>query len=78
MGLLTGYYWRRDIVREGSYIGGHISSVSEGILIAMKMFIFSEVIFFSGFFRSLFYTIFIREVEGGNSFPPANIKALDP
>jgi heme/copper-type cytochrome/quinol oxidase subunit 3 len=44
----------------------------------MKMFIFSEVIFFSGFFRSLFYTIFMGEVEVGMTFPPIGSQGLDP
>jgi cytochrome c oxidase subunit 3 len=75
---LVCYIWRRDIVREGSYIGRHISTVSNSILLSMKMFIFSEVIFFSGFFRSLFYTMFIREVEVGITFPPIGSTRLDP
>jgi heme/copper-type cytochrome/quinol oxidase subunit 3 len=65
-------------VRERSYVGGHLSSVSEGILMAIKLFIFSEVIFFSGFFGSLFYTMFMGEVECGSVFPPIITEALDP
>lgn len=65
-------------MREGSYLGAHISSVSMGILTSMKIFIFSEVMFFSGFFGSLFYTIFIREVEVGMTFPPMRSVGLDP
>jgi heme/copper-type cytochrome/quinol oxidase subunit 3 len=72
------YVWRRDIVREGSYLGAHISTVTAGILTSMKIFIFSEVIFFSGFFGSLFYTIFIGEVECRISFPPVRSQGLDP
>lgn len=75
---LVCYMWRRDIVRERSYIGSHITSLSEGILTSMKMFIFSEVIFFSGFFGSLFYTIFMGEVECGLTFPPIFSQGLDP
>jgi heme/copper-type cytochrome/quinol oxidase subunit 3 len=65
-------------VREGSYIGAHITVLSEGILTSIKIFIFSEVIFFSGFFGSLFYTLFIGEVEVGMTFPPAFSQRLDP
>lgn len=75
---LTCYLWGRDIVREGSYLRAHISSVSNGLLTSMKIFIFSEVMFFSGFFGSLFYTIFIREVEVGIMFPPVACNRLDP
>lgn len=76
--FLICYLWRRDIVREGSYLRAHISTVTGRILTSMKMFIFSEVIFFSGFFGSLFYTIFMREVESGITFPPVGCNALDP
>lgn len=34
--------------------------------------------FFAGFFGSLFYTIFIREVEIRNNFPGKRVVALDP
>lgn len=56
----------------------HITTVTARILTSIKMFIFSEVIFFSGFFRSLFYTIFIGEVEVGITFPPIGSTGLDP
>lgn len=75
---ITCYLWGRDIVREGSYLGSHINSVSNGLLTSMKIFIFSEVIFFSGFFRSLFYTIFMGEVEVRMLFPPVECGRLDP
>lgn len=72
------YMWGRDIVRERSYIGRHISTVSNSILLSIKIFIFSEVIFFSGFFGSLFYTMFMGEVECGITFPPKGSYGLDP
>lgn len=75
---LVCYIWGRDIVREGSYLGSHIETLSNGILTSMKMFIFSEVMFFSRFFGSLFYTIFIGEVEVGMTFPPMGSSGLDP
>jgi heme/copper-type cytochrome/quinol oxidase subunit 3 len=56
----------------------HISTVTGSILTSMKIFIFSEVMFFSGFFRSLFYTIFMGEVECGITFPPIRSNGLDP
>jgi len=37
-------------VSEGSYLGIHVDGVSNSLLISMKMFIFSEVMFFVGFF----------------------------
>jgi len=48
--LVLGFFWRSDIISERSYLGMHINRVSDSVLISMKMFIFSEVIFFVGFF----------------------------
>jgi len=48
--LVLGFYWRSDIVSEGSYLGIHIDRVSNSLLMSMKIFIFSEVIFFVRFF----------------------------
>lgn len=76
--LVAAYFWGRDIVREGSYIGGHLSTVTAAILTAIKLFIFSEVMFFSGFFASLFYTIFSGEVCCGITFPAQKALAIDP
>jgi cytochrome c oxidase subunit 3 len=56
----------------------HLSTITGAILTAIKLFIFSEVIFFSGFFASLFYTMFSREVCCGITFPASGVKALDP
>lgn len=48
--LLLRFIWGSDIVSERSYLGIHIETVSNSLLISMKIFIFSEVIFFVGFF----------------------------
>jgi heme/copper-type cytochrome/quinol oxidase subunit 3 len=75
--LLSGYYWGRDIVRERSSLGNHVGGVSSSILLSMKWFIFSEVMFFAGFFGSLFYTLFYGEIDG-YSIPALGILPLDP
>lgn len=76
--ILVGFFWGSDIVSEGSYLGIHISVVSNSILISIKIFIFSEVMFFVGFFWSLYYTIFTRESLVGIVFPPMGVEVLDP
>lgn len=48
--LVLGFMWRSDIISERSYLGIHFNGVSNSILMSMKIFIFSEVIFFVGFF----------------------------
>lgn len=44
----------------------------------MKIFIFSEVIFFIGFFWSLYYTIYCGEGIVRMVFPPIGVEVLDP
>lgn len=76
--LVTGFIWRSDIISEGSYLGMHIDGVSDSLLMSMKMFIFSEVMFFVRFFWSLYYTIYCAEGIVGMVFPPLGVEVLDP
>lgn len=76
--LLLRFIWGSDIVSEGSYLGIHVNAVSESLLISMKIFIFSEVIFFVGFFWSLYYTMYCAEGIVGMVFPPLGVEVLDP
>lgn len=76
--LVVRFFWGSDIVSERSYLGMHINGVSYSILISIKIFIFSEVMFFVGFFWSLYYTIFTGEGLVGIVFPPMRIEILDP
>jgi len=45
---------------------------------SIKIFIFSEVIFFVGFFWSLYYTMYCAEGMVGMVFPPIGVEVLDP
>lgn len=76
--LVLRFYWRSDIVSEGSYLGIHIDGVSNSLLMSIKIFIFSEVMFFVGFFWSLYYTIYCGEGIVGIVFPPVRVEVLDP
>jgi cytochrome c oxidase subunit 3 len=76
--LLLGFYWGSDIISERSYLGIHIEGVSNSLLMSMKMFIFSEVMFFVRFFWSLYYTIYCGEGMVGIVFPPLRVEVLDP
>jgi len=76
--IFVGMYWMEDIDSEGSYLGIHVVRVSDSILLSIKIFIFSEVIFFSRFFWSLFYTFYRPERLIGCVFPPVGINVLDP
>lgn len=48
--IILGFIWGSDIISERSYLGIHFNGVSNSILISIKIFIFSEVMFFVGFF----------------------------
>merc|ERR1712178_38575 len=67
-----------DIISEGSYLGMHVDGVSNSLLMSMKIFIFSEVMFFVGFFWSLYYTIYCAERMVRIVFPPMGVEVLDP
>lgn len=56
----------------------HIDRVSNSLLMSMKIFIFSEVIFFVRFFWSLYYTMYCREGIVRMVFPPIGVEVLDP
>jgi len=76
--LLVRILWRYDIIAEGSFLRIHIDDVSNSLLVSIQIFIFSEVIFFSGFFWSLFYTFYSPEGIVGSVFPTLGLNALDP
>ena len=44
--LLILFQWRRDIIRERTYLGNHTFKVIQWIKLGMVIFILSEVTFF--------------------------------
>lgn len=73
--VLVGYYWRRDVSRERSYLGKHQSIISESIMLSFILFVFSEVIFFSGFFAAIGYNLYCGELRGELTYC---VEILDP
>lgn len=67
------YYWLRDVIREGTYEGQHVSIVQKGFRFGFMLFIISEVMFFFGFFFGYFWLSFGGAVEAGGVFPPVGI-----
>jgi len=53
--IFTIIFWWRDVVRESTYLGFHTSLVCRGLRFGILLFIFSEVIFFLGFFWGFFH-----------------------
>lgn len=56
-------------------LGSHTSIISRSIIIAMYLFVFSEIIFFSGFFSAIFYNFYAGEV---NDYNLHRLSLLDP
>lgn len=63
MVVVIGYYWRRDVIRERSFLRCHTRIISGSIMCSIGLFILSEVIFFSRFFDALFYNLFGGDVS---------------
>lgn len=76
--MSLSFFWGSDIISEGSYLGIHSNSVSTSILVSIKIFIFSEVMFFVRFFWSLYYTMYSGESMIGMVFPALGVEVLDP
>lgn len=73
--VLVGYYWGRDVTREASILGKHTGIISFSIMCSFALFVFSEVMFFSGFFASIGYNLYCGEIGFELS---AKIELLDP
>lgn len=73
--VVVGYYWGRDVVREGTYLRSHTHVISNSIICSIGLFILSEVMFFSGFFDALFYNLYGSDVTAGML---TRVNCLDP
>ncbi len=75
--ILTMLFWWRDVVREGTYLGFHTSLVCRGLRFGILLFIFSEVIFFFGFFWAFFHRRLAPTPELGCVWPPVGVFPLN-
>jgi cytochrome c oxidase subunit 3 len=75
--LFTKYFWWRDVVREGLYIGDHTKAVQGNLRLGMMLFILSEVMFFASFFWAFFHSSLAPAVELGSVWPPYGINVFD-
>lgn len=76
--FLTSFQWWRDVVREGTILGFHTSSVTKGLQIGIILFIVSEVMFFVSFFWAFFHRRLSPSPDLGCVWPPAGVNALNP
>nr|QLO81943.1 cytochrome c oxidase subunit III [Leptopilina syphax] len=76
--ILCSIQWWRDVIREGTFQGSHLSRVVEGLKLGMVLFILSEVMFFLSFFWTFFHSSLSPNIEVGGIWPPSNILQFDP
>lgn len=66
-------WWWRDVIREATFQGKHTAKVQHNLKFGFALFIFSEVMFFFGFFWAFFHSSLSPGIEIGAVWPPANI-----
>ena len=76
--IFLSFGWWRDVVRESSSQGFHLSLVVYGLKGGMLLFICSEVFFFLSFFWSFFHSSISPVVELGQQWPPIGVVPFDP
>lgn len=67
------FFWFRDIIREGVYMGYHTSIVNSCLRLGFVLFLVSEVMFLFGFFWALFHFTLTPNISGGGIWPPQGI-----
>ena len=77
VGLLTTVSaWFRDIIREATFEGKHTSFVRRGLRIGFSLFIFTEIMFFVGFFWVFLANALTPSVAAGSVWPPSGIETI--
>lgn len=66
------------MIREATYLGHHTTHVSRGLRIGILLFIFSEALFFFGFFWAFFHSSMRPTPEIGCVWPPFGIETIRP
>lgn len=74
--ISSAFFWWRDVIREGTFLGHHTKVVQRGLKLGMILFIISEVMFFFSFFWSYFHSSIAPTIEIGSVWPPYGIHVL--
>lgn len=77
LSLLSRIWWV-DLKRESLFIGSHCFEVQDCLKFGIVLFIFSECIFFIGFFWAFFHFSLSPTPLIGLSWPPIGIFPVDP
>jgi len=72
------FFWFRDIISEGTYLGNHTLAVQRGLNMGVGLFIISEALFFLGIFWSFFHSAVGAPIEVGVNWPPVSIDTVNP
>jgi len=67
------FNWWGDVIKEATFIGTHTLQVQRSHRIGFVLFIFSEVMFFFGFFWAFFHSSLAPAIEIGSIWPPSGI-----
>ena len=71
------FFWFRDVISEGTYIGNHTLAVQKGLNMGVALFIVSEALFFLAIFWAYFHSALSPTVELGAQWPPIGIEAIN-
>ena len=75
--LASMFFWFRDIISEGTYLGNHTLAVQRGLNLGVALFIVSEALFFLAIFWAYFHSALSPTVELGAQWPPMGIEAIN-
>lgn len=75
--LSSMFFWFRDVISEGTYLGNHTLAVQRGLNIGVALFITSEALFFLAIFWAYFHSALSPTVELGAQWPPLGIEAIN-
>jgi len=72
------FFWFRDIISEGTFLGDHTLAVQKGLNLGVILFIVSEALFFVAIFWAFFHSALTPTVELGAQWPPMGIEPVNP
>ena len=76
--ISTIFLWTRDIVIEGTYLGGHTIAVKRGLNIGFLIFVGTEIMIFIALFWGYFHSAMSPSIEIGCQWPPVGITSIKP
>ena len=71
------FFWFRDVISEGTYLGNHTLAVQRGLSMGVSLFIVSEALFFLAIFWAYFHSALSPTVELGTQWPPIGTEAIN-